>query len=237
MLAGKKLTRNGSIKVAGNDPFSDGVEGITYLGTEWANNPIIRRDISVAHLVASVGGDYYSERRDQLLEILDIDLSWSMHTVSDGERRRVQLIMGLMRPWRLLLLDEVTTDLDVLVRSNLLDFLHAETCSRDCAIVYATHIFDGLSSWPSHIMRLHLGQSLLFKSISDMPEFQTPKLTDSGNSVMFEMCLGWLHDDKKDRGARGEERRIKWEDVSDNVKHGDRESRFGDYFRMTRGMA
>lgn len=30
-----------------------------------------------------------------------------MHAISDGERRRVQLCMGLMMPWDLLLLDEV----------------------------------------------------------------------------------------------------------------------------------
>ena len=58
-----------------------------------------------------------------------------------GERRRVQLAMGLMRPWSVLLLDEVTVDLDVLVRSELLDFLRQETISRECTIVYCTHIF------------------------------------------------------------------------------------------------
>lgn len=32
-----------------------------------------------------------------------------MHTISDGERRRVQLVMGLMSPWEVLLLDEVSS--------------------------------------------------------------------------------------------------------------------------------
>lgn len=31
-----------------------------------------------------------------------------MHTISDGERRRVQLVMGLMAEWDLLLLDEAS---------------------------------------------------------------------------------------------------------------------------------
>jgi CCR4-NOT complex subunit CAF16 len=43
-----------------------------------------------------------------LLDILDVDLDWHMHTISDGERRRVQLCMGLMTPWDILLLDEVS---------------------------------------------------------------------------------------------------------------------------------
>ena len=40
-------------------------------------------------------------------DILDIDMDWHMHEISDGERRRVQLCFGLMVPWDVLLLDEV----------------------------------------------------------------------------------------------------------------------------------
>ena len=103
-------------------------------------------------LLASVGGNYYSQRRDELVEILDIDLEWRMHAVSDGERRRVQLAMGLLRPWTVLLLDEITVDLDLLSRSNFLNFLKRETESRACSIVYATHILDNLAAWPSHLV-------------------------------------------------------------------------------------
>jgi CCR4-NOT complex subunit CAF16 len=40
-----------------------------------------------------------------------------MHQISDGERRRVQLCMGLMTEWDVLLLDEVRyTLLEVLRR-------------------------------------------------------------------------------------------------------------------------
>jgi CCR4-NOT complex subunit CAF16 len=55
----------------------------------------------------SVGGYRHKERRDRLLDILDIDLDWHMHQISDGERRRVQLCFGLMVEWDVLLLDEV----------------------------------------------------------------------------------------------------------------------------------
>ena len=47
-----------------------------------------------------------------MLDILDVDVDWKMHQISDGERRRVQLTMGLMEPWEVLLLDEVTVDLE-----------------------------------------------------------------------------------------------------------------------------
>lgn len=60
-----------------------------------------------------------------------------MHQISDGERRRVQLCMGLMGEWDVLLLDEVTVDLDVLVRADLIDFLISESETRGATIVCA----------------------------------------------------------------------------------------------------
>ena len=70
-------------------------------------NPVVSGDIVVSDFLNSVGGYRYKERRDRLLDILDIDLDWHMHQISDGERRRVQLCMGLMGDWDVLLLDEV----------------------------------------------------------------------------------------------------------------------------------
>lgn len=70
-------------------------------------NPVVRGDIGVAEFLDSVGGYRYKERRDHLLDLLDVDLDWRMHKISDGERRRVQLCFGLMAPWDVLLLDEV----------------------------------------------------------------------------------------------------------------------------------
>lgn len=75
--------------------------------TARAMNPVVRGDILVSAFLDSVGGYRHKERRDHLLDILDVDLDWHMHAISDGERRRVQLCMGLMMPWDVLLLDEV----------------------------------------------------------------------------------------------------------------------------------
>lgn len=43
--------------------------------------------------------DVDPKRKERLLEVLDIDLDWKMHLVSDGQRRRVQLLMGLLKPF------------------------------------------------------------------------------------------------------------------------------------------
>ncbi len=46
--------------------------------------------------------------------------------MSDGQRKRVQICMGLLKPYDVLLLDEITVDLDVVARLRLLEFLREE---------------------------------------------------------------------------------------------------------------
>lgn len=162
-------------------------------------NPIVRTDIDVPTLLASVGGNRYQERRDELVQVLDIDLSWRMHAVSDGERRRVQLAMGLLRPWCTLLLDEITVDLDLLSRSNFLAFLKRESESRSCTIVYATHILDNLAQWPTNLVHMHMGR---VKNSGAMDTFKIEGMGQSGNSQLGELVLAWLKEDLAERGPR-----------------------------------
>ncbi|KAF9520339.1 hypothetical protein BS47DRAFT_1370474 [Hydnum rufescens UP504] len=203
ILAGKRMIHDGKVLIFGKDVFRNTPEGITFLGTEWAMNPVVRSDIVVSVFLDSVGGYRHKERRDKLLDILDVDLDWHMHAISDGERRRVQLTMGLMAPWDVLLLDEVTVDLDVLVRDELLTFLAEESVQRGATILYATHIFDGLNHFPTHVAHLRDGQFVLHPSPWPFPQDLVDKqtsaaLTNSGSSL-HALALAWLKEDREVR--------------------------------------
>jgi len=204
LLAGKRLAPAGTISVAGVDPFKQSLEGVTYLGLEWVLNPIVRTDIGVKELLRSVGGDAYPDRRDELVGVLDIDVEWRMHAVSDGERRRVQLAMGLVRPWTILLLDEITVDLDVLSRAEFLGWLKHETEIRECTIVYATHILDNLAGWPTHLVHMHLGEVREWGTAEKFLGEQDEQGRSTGNSRLGEIVLTWLKKDLKDRGPRNQ---------------------------------
>lgn len=205
LLAGKRLAPSGSIRIAGTDPFSSPPEGVTYLGLEWVLNSVVRTDIGVAELLASVGGDAFPERRDELVRVLDVDTAWRMHAVSDGERRRVQLAMGLVRPWRVLLLDEITVDLDVWSRRGFLEWLRGETEGRDCTVVYATHVLDGLAGWATHLVHMHLGGVKEWGEAGGMLEKVEGEGEDrEGFSKLGRLVLGWLSEDLEDRGPRSQ---------------------------------
>jgi hypothetical protein len=56
-------------------------------------------DIPASQMLNSLPG-IDPARRDRLIDVLDIDPDWRMHLVSDGQRRRVQIAMGLLKPFQ-----------------------------------------------------------------------------------------------------------------------------------------
>lgn len=82
----------------------------------------ITADVGVTEMMKSTQ-EAYPERRKMLMELLGINPKWRMHQLSDGQRRRVQIFLQLLRPSDVLLLDEITTDLDVITRQDFLQFL------------------------------------------------------------------------------------------------------------------
>lgn len=146
----------------------------------------------------------YPERRDELVKLLGIDPEWRMHQVSDGQRRRVQIFLGLIRPFKILLLDEVTVSLDVVVRQDLLHYLKRESETRGATILYATHIFDGLDDWPTHLHYLcNKGHTGWQGRIETLELYQ--KLREKGEpSPLLRIAETWLRTELNEKDAKKE---------------------------------
>lgn len=156
VLAGKYMVGKDTVRILGRPAFHDiqlvSSGELSYLGPQWrrdiafAGNDIpMQGDISAGAMLFNVEG-VDPMRRARLISLLDIDLEWRLNKVSDGQRRRVQIAMGLLKPYEVLLLDEITVDMDVVGRLDLLAFFVEECETRGATIVYCTHIFDGLEN-------------------------------------------------------------------------------------------
>lgn len=197
---------------------------------------MVRRDVTVQSLLEAMNAERFPERLANLLDLLDVDLEWHMHQLSDGERRRVQILLGLVEPFRVLLLDEVTVDLDVLVRKNLLQFLRKES-ENGATLIYATHIFDGLGDWPTHMAHLSAGR---ITEVLAFDQFQAQVLKEvkerSGywDSPLLTVVEGWLRSDQKEMREKKRNRPAKsethWDRLSDIKRFGDR---YYDYWSAT----
>merc|ERR1719247_3180616 len=102
----------------------------------------------------------HMERRDELVRVLGINLDWRMHECSDGQRKKVRIMIKLLRPFQLCVIDEFAADLDIFSRTRFFEYLSQECEKYGSAVIYATHIFDHADSWATHVMFMQLNKEL-----------------------------------------------------------------------------
>ncbi|CAN7027981.1 unnamed protein product [Brassica oleracea var. botrytis] len=201
ILAGKHMVGGKNIvQVLNRSAFHDTdlvcSGDLSYLGGSWsktagsAGEIPLQGDFSAEHMIFGAVEGIDPVRREKLIDLLDINLKWRMHKVSDGQRRRVQICMGLLHPFKVLLLDEVTVDLDVVARMDLLEFFKEECEQRGATIVYATHIFDGLETWASHLAYIHGGELKLSAKLKEIKDLET-------SPNLLSVVENWLRSETK----------------------------------------
>jgi len=213
LLGGKSMVPHGSVTVLGHAAFHDTCLNtmISLLSGDWTrqvacvgNGVPFQADFSVGFMANGFAEalirdgadpDLVQSRLARLTQLLDLDMEWRLHKVSDGQRRRAQLLLKLLRPSELLLLDEVTTDLDVLSRQSLLQFLREESEQRGTTVVYSTHIFDGLDDWPTHLLHVKAGAVAYVGPIAEAPR---PKTTQTTSGSLFSTVRGWLDEEREE---------------------------------------
>ena len=110
----------------------------------------------------------------------------------EGQSRCVQILIGMIRPFKVLLLDEITTSLDVCVRQDLLHWLIKDSNERGDTILYATHIFYVLDYWAKHIHYITDEVKCGWQGdIQDLEKYQKLK-EENHPSKMLAMADHWL---------------------------------------------
>ncbi|KAL7544602.1 hypothetical protein ACHAWF_007973 [Thalassiosira exigua] len=212
LISGRHLAKpEGCLQVLGLNAFRDTRLNFhrAYLETDWGMRTVafagcgvpLMADIPVSQMMEKVQNSY-PERRDELIELLGIDPTWRMHQLSDGQRRRVQLLIQLVRPFQILLLDEVTVSLDVCVRQDLLLWLEKESLERGATIVYATHIFDGLDDWASHLFYLTSEGRCGWQGKTEELDLYKKLTEERHPSKMLAIADGWLRKELEENRKR-----------------------------------
>lgn len=170
-----------------------------------------------------MGGDDFPERKKRLMEVFDVQEDWNTKRLSDGQRKRVQLCMNLIKPAKLMLLDEVSVDLDLLARISLLEYLKAECETRGVTIIYATHIFvsafasqlsfishlqqificaillqDSILQWATHLLHLSNGRVAKYGKLEDFEELKEENWRP-GVSPILSLLEKWLREEEKEK--------------------------------------
>jgi len=91
-----------------------------------------------------IGKRQAETRGRELFEQLDLDGLWSRQprAMSGGQRRRLDIAMGLVHDPKLVFLDEPTTGLDPQARANLWKHISALRTDRGVTVFLTTHYLD-----------------------------------------------------------------------------------------------
>ena len=193
-----------TFSVLGTSSPHDQFKGLAYLGNRWQRNISF---CGVSPYMADIrAGDMMKkwqneniDRRDELVKILDIDLDWKMHQVSDGQRKRVQIMLGLLKPFKFLIIDEFLNELDVVIRDRFFKYLTKECKLRNGAIIYATHVFDDLYYWANKVVYMTEGKCENCKDIGDFCKRGADSWRDLYSSVVEVMSEDY--NKKTDNGS------------------------------------
>jgi len=188
ILGGKLLVPRGGAEVLGKDCFNDGtLQDVMYCGDWWRANFFMNLPVREV-----LGKNADTSRTAFLAHVLQVDLAWRINNLSDGQRRRCQLLELLSTPRPVYLMDEITSDLDIYAREGVLKFLKSETEIRGATIVYCTHIFDHLDGWATHILRLSKGRVVTNAPVDQIPEYA--ELIAGGNlTPLCSLVRNWIY--------------------------------------------
>lgn len=187
IMGGKKMVDRASCKVLGKAAFHDTTVERMYCGDWWRTDFFF--NITVGELIGEKR--MATPRVQELIDIMQINTSWRINAISDGQRRRCQLLDSLAEEKRVYILDEITTDLDLYAREGLLRFLRHETEVKGSSVFYATHIFDSLADWATHFIFFSKGQIARCCAMQDLKEYHD-LVAQSTRVPLYSMMRDWV---------------------------------------------
>lgn len=119
-------------------------------------------------LLYGITAEQATRRGKELFEQLDLDGMWTRQpkTMSGGQRRRLDIAMGLVHDPKLVFLDEPTTGLDPQARANLWTHISDLRTKRGSTVFLTTHYLDEADALCDRILVIDHGSIVA----SDTPD-------------------------------------------------------------------
>ncbi|WP_415971223.1 ATP-binding cassette domain-containing protein [Rhodococcus sp. 077-4] len=164
MLTTLLAPTSGSARIAGFDVGKDRDRvrrslGYVGQGNGAGHNQRVRDELVVQGLCYGMKRDRSRSRADELIEALELGelANRTVSTLSGGQRRRLDIALGLIHRPPLLFLDEPTTGMDPQSRANLWDHILRLRREMGTTIVLTTHYLDEADSMAERVIVVDRG--------------------------------------------------------------------------------
>ena len=163
----------GTATVAGYDVATQAVDvrrSIGYVSQSGSTSPEAQAGEEIVDhgMLYGISKHQAEARGHELFEQLDLGGMWTRQprTLSGGQRRRLDIAMGLVHDPKLVFLDEPTTGLDPQARANLWTHISALRSERGSTVFLTTHYLDEADALCDRILVIDHGGIVA----SDTPE-------------------------------------------------------------------
>lgn len=160
---------SGTVEVFGTDPRVGGAElrrRIGYLPGELAlEGRNSARDL--LNFFADQRGTVPAGRIDELAQLLDLDLSKKVGSMSKGNKQKVGIVAAFMHSPDLLILDEPTSGLDPLLQQRFLDLV-TEAKNNGQTVFMSSHILTEVQQTADRAVIMRAGQLLATENVDEL---------------------------------------------------------------------
>jgi ABC-2 type transport system ATP-binding protein len=169
VLLGLLRVDAGRAELLGGDPWRDAValhRRLAYVPGDVALWPSLSGG-EVIDLLGRLRGGLDARRRDQLLELFDLDPRKKARTYSKGNRQKVALVAALASDVELLLLDEPTSGLDPLMEARFREVIADERHSGR-TVLLSSHILAEAEALCDRVSIVRVGRTVESGTLAEL---------------------------------------------------------------------
>lgn len=124
--------------------------------------------VEIGNVLKHVYNKWDSHRYNGYLKQFDVDPSKKISEMSKGMKSKMMLATALAHTPKLLVLDEITSGLDPVVRDDILHILKDYVAETSNAVFFSTHITSDLDKIADRVAFLHEGELIFEEEIENL---------------------------------------------------------------------
>lgn len=169
---------SGSGKIFNYDIAKDGpkikkIVGFIPTEVNYYENMTVKELIEYSARFYKISLDHYF---DQLVDMLDLDLSRKIVDLSMGNKKKVAVVQSLIHKPRLLILDEPTSGLDPLIQNHLFEILNEQN-EMGTTIFFSSHVLSDVEKFCHRIAFIKEGRIIMEDDINSLKEKLLSRIT------------------------------------------------------------
>lgn len=169
-LLGSYMAQQGRVRVLGMDPVAHPVETLSRVGY-LSEDRIIPGWMTVRELIKFTHVFYPTwdaDLSDRLVDMFNLDPNARVRTLSKGERAKAELLTAVAHRPQLLILDEPSSGLDVVVRQEILKSIVRDVAGEGRTVFFSSHLLDEVERVSDYIAIMAKGKIILTDTLENI---------------------------------------------------------------------